>query len=258
MMGSTTWRGPATEPAADRHLVHIHRDPAFLRDVVATWADAALSRGGAVILLGTRAHADDALAHLRVLGHDVEALRGAGRIRFGDAHGLADRFLAEPERDFRARLATLIGEARAAAPSGEVRAWGEIVDLLRKRGAPDAALRLEALWNDVIDAEGVRLLCSYEADNLAPETHAGALREMCACHSLLIHEPDYARFERALERALVDVFGEEEAGLVRIACARRRPLPTSMPAAQAVLMALHETHPEAARRVLEATRARLA
>jgi hypothetical protein len=106
----------------------------------------------------------------------------------------------------------------------------------------------------VIDEHDIRLLCSYRVDNLAPETHGDALRGICEGHSRLIPERDHDAFERAVSTALVELFGEHEADLVHTRFARRRTLSTSMPAAQAVLVAMHDERPDLAQRLLVATR----
>ena len=48
--------------------------------------------------------------------------------------------------------------ASQAAGDGRVRAFGEMVDLLRRTSLA-AALRLEALWTELLDAQGIALVC---------------------------------------------------------------------------------------------------
>ncbi|MGQ0535893.1 MAG: hypothetical protein ACT4PT_07455, partial [Methanobacteriota archaeon] len=148
--------------------------------------------------------------------------------------------------------------ARAAATgSREIRAWGEMVDILEKDGMPSAARKLEALWNEVIDAESIHLLCSYEADNLDVDEHVGRRDELCRGHTVLVPEPDYAGLEEAVSRALVDVFGERDAPVVRRFLESRRRAPIAMPTAEAVLVAICVYHAHYGARVLAATRRHL-
>lgn len=256
-----SWQELLRDPGSERHLVQIYRDHGFLADAVAAWLAPALEAGGGAILVCTPPSRARVLAVLDAAGARATAAHAEGRIAILDAADLWARICPAGTLDvpaFKALAAAHAARVRAACPAGgPIRAWGELVDLLWKRGEPAQAERLESAWNEVIDAEGIRLLCSYEMDNLAPRTHGGDLRRVCASHSQLVPEEDYARFEKALGRALVEVFGEGEAGMVRIEHSRRRGLPTGMPAAEAVLVGLHEAEPEAARRVLARTRAHL-
>lgn len=258
-MAFRSWQQLVTTPESERHIVQLYRDRAFLVDAVARWAAPALRASGGVVLVGAPRNTDAILRRLAESGLDVDALRRAGRLAIVGAEDLLARFMVhgmpDPAR-FKEVAAEVIGRVQAACPGdhAEVRAWGEMVNLLWHDGNRAAAQRLEALWNEVIDAHGIRLLCSYAVDNLAPETHADALAHVCAGHSQLIPEPDFDALDRAVGLALVDVFGEEEAGLVRTLFSRKRRLPIGMPPAEAVLVALQETQPELGRRVLASTR----
>jgi hypothetical protein len=256
-----SWEELVHEPASERHIVQLYREPIFLQKAVAAWLAQPLATGGGAVVVGTPENASRVLARLRTMGVDVETLQAAGRLRIVDAEGLMARFIVDGTPDaarFKEAAAEVLQAVRAACgPEGEVRAWGEMVNLLWKRGNLAAAQRLESLWNEVIDEHGIRLLCSYEADNLAPETHAGLLGHLCAGHSQLIPEDDFATFDLALGNALVDVFGEDEAAMVRTIFGKRRSLPIGMPPAEAVLVALQDVQPEVGKRVLAATRGHL-
>ena len=262
-MGFRSWRELVREPGSERHLVQLYREPSFLANAVAGWALPALERGGCAILIGVPANTALVFARLQEEGIDVDAVREEGRLVVVDASWLLAQFMAGRSPDaerFKAHVVAILDAAREArrVPDAEIRAWGEMVNLLWQNGNAPAAQALETMWNEVIDAQpGLRLLCSYALDNLDPGTHAGALHDVCAGHSQLIPEEDEARFEIALGDALVDVFGEQEAGIVRTLFARQRRMPITMPPAEAVLVALHETQPEVAKRVLSSTKANL-
>lgn len=57
----------------------------------------------------------------------------------------------------------VIGErvGRLAKRHGEVRAFGEIVQLLWRDGKRAAALRLEDLWNELLGRQPMSLICGY-------------------------------------------------------------------------------------------------
>lgn len=256
-----SWRELALDPGSERHVVQLYRDPEFLQDAVASWIHPPLARSGGAVLICAPANARRVREGLAAMGLDPSALEDDGRLLIVDADALMARFIIDgaPRRDlFMSLVRGLITQVRAApGASSEVRAWGEMVNLLWQRGQRVAARQLEALWNEAIDRHDVRLLCSYQVDNLSPDTHGEVLRDICEGHSHLIPEADYDALDAALAHALVEFYGEQEAGIVRMTLARQRVLATGMPPAQAVLVALAQSDPKTARRVLAATRARL-
>lgn len=262
MRSVATWRDLVDEPADDRHIVQLYRDPAFVQRAVGAWVAKSLSQGGAAVLACLPENADRVRAELRTLGIDPEPLERAGRFVVKDADALMARFMVDGMPDgaaFKAIAREVIRDARAACgrPDAPVRAWGEMVNLLWKRGNLPAAKALEGLWNEVIAAERIHLLCSYQADNLAPETHGGLLHDLCAGHTQLIPEEDYGRFEAAVTRALADVFGPDDASAVRTLFASRRSVPIGMPTAQAVVVGLHDLQPQLGERLLRSARSHL-
>lgn len=250
------WREFLADPGTDRHAVQFYRDEEFLVSAVLRWVAPAFE-GGAAVLIATPAHRDAFRSALASAGHDVARLERAGVLVFEDADETLAAFASGSGLDvvrFKARIGSLL--ARASAPRDRVRAWGEMVDILRKRGEGRLAHELEALWNEVVDAEGIRLLCSYGVENLAPSTQA-ALGDLTASHSRLIPEADEEGLDLALRDALVDVFGLDEAAAVRSRYVHTRLHPVTMPASEAVLVGIMEDSPEQGERVLAATRRRL-
>jgi hypothetical protein len=65
-----------------------------------------------------------------------------------------------------------------------VRAFGEMVGILWADGNRAATLRLEELWHQYCQREGLVLYCAYRRDAFASE--AGAMQQICAAHSRLI------------------------------------------------------------------------
>lgn len=257
-MSARAWPDLVRDPVGERHLVQVYRERGFLVRAVAAWVGTGLRTGGGAVLVCTPRNARDVLAKLAEDGLDVDDVRASGRLVVADADEWLAGFMRAGSPDarlFHARAREACAAVKAsAAPRGELRAWGEMVDLLVKRGDPASAARLETLWNQVVDAEGIRLLCSYELDHLAPSAHTGALERACAGHSQLIAEEDHAAFERAVEEALTEVCGENDAARLRASLATRRVIPIGMSAAESVIVALQQDDPERGERVLAVVR----
>ena len=132
----------------------------------------------------------------------------------------------------RERFQLVIGgavEAARAAGYRKLRSFGEMVDVLR-RTSLTATLQLEALWSELVLAHGMALLCGYSIDNFDPHTYQGILQGVSRAHSHLVPVEDYARLERAVERAYAEVFGvRRDAGFLRRAFLAHYPRPAVMP-----------------------------
>ena len=70
------------------------------------------------------------------------------------------------ELRFRQVVDGMLGQARQ---SGPVRIFGEMVAVLWARGYTWAALRLEALWNKLLEEHSFALLCAYPMPNLSTD-----------------------------------------------------------------------------------------
>ena len=86
------------------------------------------------------------------------------------------------EDAFKSKVGRLIDKGKRASPRGQVRVFGEMVDLLWMPN-PKATRRLEELWNDVIKLHSVPLLCAYSLGGLRPDALPVSL---LACHSAAV------------------------------------------------------------------------
>ncbi len=124
-----------------------------------------------------------------------------------------------------------------------IRLYGEMVELLRP-AAFAVAMRLEELWHELLETERHPLLCAYHVDTLDRHDGATAVAAIARRHSHVLPADDADRFERAVERAFLDVFGTDaDTLLLRQLCERHGALATTMPTAQAVLLNLDELMP---------------
>jgi diguanylate cyclase (GGDEF)-like protein len=126
------------------------------------------------------------LAALRAQGRDVDPALASGQLVLFDAHQTLARFMGDGlprPRDFRAVIAPVIERGRAAFPNARLRAYGEMVDILWEQGRPDAAIRLEGLWNELASTLPFSLLCGYRMNNFEGEEDAERFARVCAAHS---------------------------------------------------------------------------
>jgi signal transduction histidine kinase len=70
----------------------------------------------------------------------------------------------------------------ASSTTGRVRAYGEMVDLLWRRGHQPAALQLEEFWERLGAQYPFSLLCAYVMGNFYSESHSAGFRKICDLH----------------------------------------------------------------------------
>lgn len=244
----------------DEHVAFTFREEPALRAVVAAWLAPPLRRGGSVVLACTPAHAAMARDGLQELGIDPDRAEVEGRFVPLDADALMARFMMDgaPDADaFRRTARGLFRDARATANGGPVRAWGEMVDILVKRGDVEAADALERLWNQTIREERIQLLCSYELDALDPERHAAVLQRVCETHTSLVPQEGRA-LDAVVPSVMRDVLGSQEEGRIERILGTRDRFLDRMSEGAATLTSLRLLDPALGEEVSRRARERLA
>lgn len=123
---------------------------------------------------------------LRTQGRPVDQALASGQLCLFDAHQTLAKFMrgGSPQAgDFRAVIGPVIERSRAGFPHARLRAYGEMVDILWERGQPDAAIRLESLWNELASTLPFSLLCGYRMSNFGSEADTERFARVCSAHS---------------------------------------------------------------------------
>lgn len=175
---------------AGTHVAQFYAHPGERDRAVVDWIRPALEKGAGAILICTPANAAAVRDGLRGHGLDPVALERAGRLHVVRARDLMSRFIDDEGPrpvTFRALAHDLVVKVRMACGDrhAEVRAWGEMVHLLWEGGRPDAAHRLEELWNEALPDANVHLLCSYDVSNSTPEARAALKQNVLGTHACL-------------------------------------------------------------------------
>jgi hypothetical protein len=98
------------------------------------------------------------------------------------------------------------------------------------------------------------MFCSFQMDNFNGDVHEHMLPRLGMNHSHLIPVEDYARLERAVDDALRETVGPDEARVLGSQLLSRYRPPFNMPHAQALLLALRQVLPTVADPVLRRSR----
>src|SRR5437899_2663010 len=181
--------------ATSEHTVQFYEDESFLRETVARYLGAGLIDDESVVVIATESHRREFRDALVAKGIDVERACATGRLTFLDARATLDAFMVDgvPDPD---RFISVIGRAiDACATDGALkraRLYGEMVDVLWRDGNPQAAIRLEELWNELGRARPCSLLCAYVMGNFFKEAHGEPFARICGAHDHVVPAESYS------------------------------------------------------------------
>jgi len=237
-------------------VAQVYKDPDFLMTAVSYFVAAGLQKGEGVVLIMREDHWARLQERLRAAGVDPAAATARGQLVQRGADGTLARLMKAgmPDRDaFQEVIGGVLDEARRKYP--EVRAFGEMVDILWQRGHRVGALHLEELWNEIIRSHGFSLFCAYAMDPLSEASYGGPIENVCKAHTHLIPAKSYVDLDTAVNEASREVLDRRLARMLNTLAVANRP-PAGMPAGQATLIWLKENMPRTANRVLNLVRAR--
>jgi hypothetical protein len=171
------------------HIIDFYEDDASYANLLLGYIDPALRAGDACIVGATKTHRDALETQLKARGlydHDHDrVVAGTGSYLALDMNELLSKFMVDgwPDEQRFADLAGGLIEQAAKQGNGRVRIFGEGVGMLFAGGKPEAAIRLEELWNQLSKTHSFSAICSYPARVLSMEQHRMAIHATCNEHS---------------------------------------------------------------------------
>jgi hypothetical protein len=200
------------------HLVQVYRDQVDLAEAVAVFFSSGFAVGESAIAVPTAAHWAAITERLEKRGHDPDRLQIEGRLVIADA----DETLAAiwgrdvpSQRLFKSVVGGLLDNVVDGRANRRVRVFGEMVDILCRRGDPDSADLLEGFWNQLAGQRKFLLLCGYKVDLFDRNVQVNLLPQVYRAHSDVLPVVEVNALDRAVEEALVDVLGREDAHKVQ-------------------------------------------
>ena len=190
-----------TEIGPTDHFVQFYESDEFLVDAVADFMVAGLHAGDAGIVIATPEHRASLESSLEALSVDAMAVCASGQLVVLDAAETLGQFMMDGVPDphrFEAVVGALV--ARMVAGGRRVRAFGEMVALLVEEENPEAAIRLEQLWNELGKNYAFSLFCGYSMDGLRGESFTQLVTDVCAEHAHVIPGESYTTVADAGDR----------------------------------------------------------
>jgi hypothetical protein len=243
------------QPEPEEHFVQLYgKDDRLLTRNVSRYLSEGLRRGDGLLVIATAEHRGSMVRQLTGERTYTKAVL-EGRLVFLDAEATLNRFMVDGEPD-QARFERIIGEVlagvRTRAVHSGIRAYGEMVGVLWKAGQFSAAVRLEELWNELLQASDVSLFCAYPIDVFSPEFQAASLDALLCAHTHVV--PTDSGLEGALNRAMDEVLGDRVDDLRRLIQANHRPAWAVIPKPEAIILWLRNNLPGSVDQILDRAR----
>jgi hypothetical protein len=254
-MGNDTWSDFLRGSAPSGHAVQIYADLSELAGSVSAYLAAGFELGEPAVIVATPEHLAEFTAALAVAGWDETRIERASLLAVADADAALEAIMDGADVPSAAAFERVVGGLLDRFPGRQVRAFGEMVDLLCRRGRQPAAIALEDLWNDLGRRRRFSLLCGYHLNVFDRESQAGTMPHVCRTHSHVLPASDPARLQRAVDQALEEVLGAREAGKVYVLVGQEIRA-DRLPMAQVLLMWISENMPALSERILASARAR--
>ena len=210
----------ATEPAPDlaatpltpwctedesRHSVRFYSSDQFFVETWGRMIGTVLGAGDGAVVVATQPHRDALAELLTGRGLNISVAVEQGRYVALDATEMLATFMVDGTPDAE-RFTDVVGGvlARASAsPEGKrlrVSVFGEMVAVLVAEGNPDAAIRLEQLWNQLALDHSFVLHCAYPIHGFCRKEDCDSFLKICAEHSAVVPTERYTRMGSEGER----------------------------------------------------------
>jgi hypothetical protein len=171
---------------SDEHFVHFYDDEERFIAEVADFIAFGLEAGETAIVIATASHRERLSREIRRAVPHLEASSFYSDQYIAlDAEETLSRFMIDgwpDERRFIKVIGAVVRQA-AQAGCGNIVAFGEMVALLVEQGKPEAAVRLEELWNELARHYSFSLFCAYPARLFRDQAHSSAFSKICDAHT---------------------------------------------------------------------------
>ena len=171
----------------DEHFMQCFEEDEAVVEAVGLYLQKTLAEGKAGIMVATPAHVLGVESVLGRQGLDCEELQRRGQYIPLDAAETLERIRVDGRPD-RKLFYEVIGRliSQASNSWGEVRAFGEMVNLLWMEGKRAEALELEELWNGLAKIYPFGLFCAYSKEAFDCGEDHESFSRVCEAHSMVI------------------------------------------------------------------------
>ncbi len=207
------------------HFAQLERSSEALTQAATVFLETGLRRNGVAVVFVATATRVSILEQLSRNGLDVDQLQATNRLIVVEGESALDRLMESGTPDWNEfqRLVGSILDRAAATGEGDMRVYGEMVNMLWHRGRADAAIKLEEYWNRIARKYRFSLFCGYVMDGHDRECYESPLHEIGRTHTDVLGTSEDEAFREALDLACKDVYGIPAARLLQLSSIESRP-----------------------------------
>lgn len=170
------------------HSVHIYEEHSALIRHLCGIVVSGLQIGNSVLIVATASHREHLVKELTDAGVDLRQQAREGRFTMYDAQEILATFMVNDvpsPKLFAQSVGGLLEAAKKKARSKNegLTVFGEMVAVLWEQGKKEAALELEALWNDALNDRAFHLHCAYPSWSFINDGSDTGLAAVCHAHS---------------------------------------------------------------------------
>jgi signal transduction histidine kinase/uncharacterized small protein (DUF1192 family) len=209
------------------HSVHFYDADESLVRLVASFVCDGLEAGESVVAVATAAHLRELERALAREDCQTKEARQDGRLTLLRADETLDRFMVGGLPDasrFREVIDAVIARAAAVSPTGRLRVYGEMVDVLWQEGSAAATIQLEQLWNELVRARPLALMCGYRLEGFPGHEDTQVFRAICAHHGAVAPTERFTALRTSEERLARVAELEQRAAALEAEIAQRARL----------------------------------
>jgi hypothetical protein len=206
------WERLLQQPHPRGHVVQLYEADGPLTENVDLYIREGMSQGEGILVVATPEHADLFCRHLNQLTADLPELLRRKQLINWDAQWTLTQimFRGQPDwRSFEAVMRAGMSLVRPAKNRDGVRVYNEMVSILWKAQRFTSAIRLEQLWNRLLEQVSFSLYCAYEIDIFGKEFAAPHLDGVLCAHTHLIPSRPNGPLETALNLSMDEILGPE-------------------------------------------------
>jgi hypothetical protein len=255
---ATPWDKVLQCPHRGDHFVQLYQaEEATLNRSLGQYLWEGLRRGEGVLLIGTAEHRQTFLRGLESLGAEISSLLASRQLVLWDAQETLAEFMVAGQPDwplFEKTIRAALRQVRPHEGKDELRAYGEMVGILWRARQFAAAIRLEQLWNRLLEQLPLSLYCAYAIDVFSDEFAVSNLDGLLCTHTHLVPAQPDGILETALDRSIDEILGPGAERLRVLMRSTSRYSWAVMPRAESILLWLRKNLPERAGAIVERAR----
>jgi hypothetical protein len=244
------FKGALMRLATTGHSVFFYERPREVANAVFAHISPAIEAASRVVLVMTPEHRQQLDEQLNE--HDLcpHALRACGILVHLEAQETLEKFYRGGAFDEN-RFQQTIGSVLPSTPGALTHAYGEMVDLLCKRGKREDAIELEEMWNRLGRKHSFTLLCGYQMNIFDSAAPADFIHHACHVHTRVETTNRDVDMAFVIRCAMQRFFGNDRAELEW----RRAVVEDAgVPEAYALMQWLREKQPRLAHQIEEKCR----